>query len=272
MIVYQNEKRRSHEDSIFDHLPIWNPSRVLPGTAVIMILAMDTFLYITLVFSSALYTITNRSSFSPSNGPTLILCDNPKSGTGSKGTKVENSSLRMVKQQNVNKMMKSSRDNSFNPPGSLISGNSPRFSAAPSGAPQSVDTTHQGSSHESKYSVTSKKQLLRIDRSVSTKTKVPRKSSPHHSIGTADNHIASSRNDVEKKVLLKMKRLLFVAYTLLPTIFLVSLATFTMQLQASETYSEIIETENRRYDPFFEIITFAAILTTGVFLYYALGK
>jgi len=310
----------------------------LIGTAVIMILAMDTFLYITLVFSSALYTVTNRSSFSPSNGPTLILCgillvstvqitsvigvlatnkfswnsgrhlalalamliggsyfiyslhrlrgmimktrqnlvsipiDNPKSGTSSKGTKVENSSLRMVKQQNVNKMMKSSRDNSFNPPGSLISGNSPRFSAAPSGAPQSVDTTHQGSSHESKYSVTSKKQLLRIDRSVSTKTKVPRKSSPHHSIGTADNHIASSRNDVEKKVLLKMKRLLFVAYTLLPTIFLVSLATFTMQLQASETYSEIIETENRRYDPFFEIITFAAILTTGVFLYYALGK
>mmetsp|Transcript_40112 Transcript_40112/g.64455 ORF Transcript_40112/g.64455 Transcript_40112/m.64455 type:complete len:383 (+) Transcript_40112:89-1237(+) len=309
----------------------------LIGTAVVMILAMDTFLYITLVFSSALYTVTNRSSFSPSNGPTLILCgillvstvqitsvigvlatnkfswnsgrhlalalamliggsyfiyslhrlrgmimktrqnlvsipiDNPKSGTSSKGTKVENSSLRMVKQQNVNKMMKLSRDNSFNPPGSLISGNSPRFSAAPSGAPQSVDTTHQGSSHESKYSVTPKQQLLRMDEPPSVK-KSSKKNTPQHSRGTVQSLSDNNPQDIEKKVLLKMKRLLFVAYTLLPTIFLVSLATFTMQLQASETYSEIIETENRRYDPFFEIITFAAILTTGVFLYYALGK
>mmetsp|Transcript_6317 Transcript_6317/g.8793 ORF Transcript_6317/g.8793 Transcript_6317/m.8793 type:complete len:383 (+) Transcript_6317:63-1211(+) len=309
----------------------------LVGTAVIMILAMDTFLYLALVFSSALYTITNRSSLSPSKGPTLIIfgiflvttvqiisvtgvlitnefswnsgrhlalalamligggyfiyslhrlrrmimktrqnlvsvpMDDPKSGMSSQKTKVDGSSLRTMKQQNVNKM-KTSRDNSFNPPGSLVSGNSPRFSTAPSGAPRSLPPTRQGSSHESKYSITSKQQLLRIDRSLSTKTKISKKSSPHHSIGTVDNHMVSTHNDIENKVILKMKRLLVVAYTLLPTIFVVSIITFVMQAQASDTYSEIIKIENRRYDPFFDIISFAAVLTTGSFLYYALGK
>eukprot|EP00466_Bigelowiella_natans_P011289 jgi/Bigna1/87268/estExt_fgenesh1_pg.C_180137 len=298
----------------------------LIGTAVVMILAMDTFLYLALVFSSALYTLLSNTEtgillvstvqitsvigvlvtdeFSWNAGRHLALAlamliggsyfiyslhrlrgmimktrqnlvsipiDNPKSGTSSKETKVENSSLRMVKQQNVNKMMKSSRDNSFNPPGSLISGNSPRFSAAPSGAPQSVDTTHQGSSHESKYSVTSKKQLLRMDEPPSVR-KSSKKNTPQHSRGTVQSLSDNNPQDIEKKVLLKMKRLLAISYIVLPIIILVTVFAFILQIQESQTYSETVDTENRRYDPLFDVICGAAILATGGFLYYALGN
>mmetsp|Transcript_6319 Transcript_6319/g.8795 ORF Transcript_6319/g.8795 Transcript_6319/m.8795 type:complete len:382 (+) Transcript_6319:63-1208(+) len=308
----------------------------LVGTAVIMILAMDTFLYLALVFSSALYTITNRSSLSPSKGPTLIIfgiflvttvqiisvtgvlitnefswnsgrhlalalamligggyfiyslhrlrrmimktrqnlvsvpMDDPKSGMSSQKTKVDGSSLRTMKQQNVNKM-KTSRDNSFNPPGSLVSGNSPRFSTAPSGAPRSLTPTRQVSSHESKYSITSKQQLLRTDEPQSVK-KYPPKNTPQHSRGTVQSLSENYPKDIESKVVLKMKRLLAISYIIVPIILVVSVTSFILQVEESQTYSETVDRENRRYDPIFDVICGAAILATGGFLYYALGN
>mmetsp|Transcript_6318 Transcript_6318/g.8794 ORF Transcript_6318/g.8794 Transcript_6318/m.8794 type:complete len:302 (+) Transcript_6318:376-1281(+) len=301
-----------------------------------MILAMDTFLYLALVFSSALYTITNRSSLSPSKGPTLIIfgiflvttvqiisvtgvlitnefswnsgrhlalalamligggyfiyslhrlrrmimktrqnlvsvpMDDPKSGMSSQKTKVDGSSLRTMKQQNVNKM-KTSRDNSFNPPGSLVSGNSPRFSTAPSGAPRSLTPTRQVSSHESKYSITSKQQLLRTDEPQSVK-KYPPKNTPQHSRGTVQSLSENYPKDIESKVVLKMKRLLAISYIIVPIILVVSVTSFILQVEESQTYSETVDRENRRYDPIFDVICGAAILATGGFLYYALGN